>query len=142
MTNIALLSDFSYPNIGGVESHIYYLAYCLRQLGHKVIIVTRSRKDQGVFGVRYITSGIKVYYVTIEPTANIVFYQMLSTSNLLVRNIMIREQIQIVHGHQNTSTFNISNQFTIRAMGLPYIQTEHSLFDLHSLTSTLVNSLY
>lgn len=27
-------------------------------------------------------------------------------------------------------------------MGLPFIITEHSLFDLHSLTSILVNSLY
>lgn len=27
-------------------------------------------------------------------------------------------------------------------MGLPFILTEHSLFDMHSLTSTLINSLY
>ena len=28
--NICITSDFFFPNIGGVESHIYFIAYCLR----------------------------------------------------------------------------------------------------------------
>lgn len=63
MVNIALISDFFYPNIGGVESHMYYLAFCLKKLGHKVIVITRARKEEGIIGIRYITSGIKVYYL-------------------------------------------------------------------------------
>ena len=30
---IAMCSDFSYPNMGGVEMHIYQLAQCLLQRG-------------------------------------------------------------------------------------------------------------
>lgn len=33
---ILMVSDFFFPNFGGVESHIYYLAQCLLKLGHKV----------------------------------------------------------------------------------------------------------
>lgn len=32
-----MVSDFFYPNIGGVESHIYQLAQCLIARGHKVL---------------------------------------------------------------------------------------------------------
>lgn len=35
---ILMVSDFFYPNFGGVENHIYYLSQCLIKLGHKVII--------------------------------------------------------------------------------------------------------
>lgn len=33
---ILMVSDFFYPNFGGVENHIYYLSQCLIKLGHKV----------------------------------------------------------------------------------------------------------
>jgi hypothetical protein len=33
---ILMVSDFFYPNFGGVENHIYYLSQCLLNLGHKV----------------------------------------------------------------------------------------------------------
>ena len=31
-----MVSDFFYPNTGGVESHIYHLSECLLARGHKV----------------------------------------------------------------------------------------------------------
>lgn len=30
-----MVSDFFYPNFGGVENHIYQLAQCLISQGHK-----------------------------------------------------------------------------------------------------------
>jgi hypothetical protein len=33
---VLMVSDFFYPNFGGVENHIYYLSQCLLQRGHKV----------------------------------------------------------------------------------------------------------
>ncbi|KAJ8013441.1 hypothetical protein DPEC_G00053300 [Dallia pectoralis] len=35
--NICMVSDFFYPNMGGVESHIYQLSQCLIEKGHKVM---------------------------------------------------------------------------------------------------------
>lgn len=40
---ILMVSDFFYPNFGGVENHIYYLSQCLIVLGHKVNISLKYR---------------------------------------------------------------------------------------------------
>ena len=64
-----MVSDFFYPNTGGVESHIYQLSQCLIERGHKVVVITHSYNDKnGVLdrkGVRYLTNGLKVYCCTV-----------------------------------------------------------------------------
>ena len=35
---ILMVSDFLYPNAGGVENHIYQLSQCLISRGHKVVM--------------------------------------------------------------------------------------------------------
>ncbi len=59
-----MVSDFLYPNVGGVETHIYNLSFCLKDLGHKVIIITRSRENLRLTGIRYFSNGIKVFYLS------------------------------------------------------------------------------
>ncbi|XP_075542133.1 phosphatidylinositol glycan anchor biosynthesis class A isoform X3 [Dermacentor variabilis] len=56
---ICMVSDFFYPNTGGVESHIYQLSQCLLALGHKVCVITHAYGDRK--GVRYMTSGLKAF---------------------------------------------------------------------------------
>jgi phosphatidylinositol glycan class A protein len=55
---IAMVSDFFYPNGGGVENHIYAVASCLARRGHHVSVVTHAYGDRS--GVRWIEPGIKV----------------------------------------------------------------------------------
>lgn len=62
--SICMVSDFFYPNMGGVESHIYQLSQCLIEKGHKVVIVTHAYGDRR--GVRYLTNGLKVYYLPLQ----------------------------------------------------------------------------
>lgn len=84
--------------MGGVESHLYHLSQQLILRGHKVIIITH---DYGTrTGVRYLTNGLKVYHIPMW-----VVYQQASLPNFwaffpIFRDIVIREQIAIVHGHQ------------------------------------------
>uniref|UniRef100_A0A4X2M7K4 Phosphatidylinositol glycan anchor biosynthesis class A n=1 Tax=Vombatus ursinus TaxID=29139 RepID=A0A4X2M7K4_VOMUR len=66
--NICMVSDFFYPNMGGVESHIYQLSQCLIERGHKVIIVTHAYGNRK--GIRYLTSGLKVYYLPLKVMYN------------------------------------------------------------------------
>ncbi|XP_033355358.1 N-acetylglucosaminyl-phosphatidylinositol biosynthetic protein isoform X3 [Bombus vosnesenskii] len=56
---ICMVSDFFYPNMGGVEEHIFNLSQCLMELGHKVVVLTHSYGDR--IGVRYMTNGLKIY---------------------------------------------------------------------------------
>lgn len=53
-----MVSDFFYPNMGGVEEHIFNLSQCLLEFGHKVVVLTHSYGDRT--GVRYMTNGLKV----------------------------------------------------------------------------------
>lgn len=55
-----MVSDFLYPNVGGVEEHIFQLSQCLLQRGHKVVAVTHVYGDRT--GVRYMTYGLKVRF--------------------------------------------------------------------------------
>lgn len=56
-----MASDFFYPNMGGVEEHVFNLSQCLLQRGHKVIVLTHSYNNR--VGIRYMTNGLKVYVV-------------------------------------------------------------------------------
>ena len=43
---VALVSDFFYPRMGGVEMHQYSLAQCLIKRGHKVILISGTYSGQ------------------------------------------------------------------------------------------------
>lgn len=55
---ILMVTDFFYPNTGGVESHVYQLSQCLMARGHRVVVLTHAYGDR--CGVRYLTNGLKV----------------------------------------------------------------------------------
>ena len=80
-----MVSDFFYPNAGGVETHIYQLSQCLMARGNKVIdaacrgagyescqtawisaaallqVVVLAHAYGDRVGVRYLTNGLKVW---------------------------------------------------------------------------------
>ncbi|KAL2834756.1 hypothetical protein BJY01DRAFT_224013 [Aspergillus pseudoustus] len=137
--NIAMVSDFFFPQPGGVESHIYQLSTKLIDRGHKVIIITHAYK--GRTGVRYLTNGLKVYHVPF-----LVIYRETTMPTVfsffpMFRNIVIREQIQIVHGHQSLSSFCHEAILHARTMGLRTVFTDHSLFGFADAGSILTNKL-
>lgn len=55
---VLMVSDFFYPNVGGVENHVYMLSQCLLNAGHHVVIATHAYGKRT--GVRYLTNGLKV----------------------------------------------------------------------------------
>ncbi|KAH8433481.1 phosphatidylinositol N-acetylglucosaminyltransferase subunit A/GPI3 [Aspergillus melleus] len=137
--NIAMVSDFFFPQPGGVESHIYQLSTKLIDRGHKVIIITHAYK--GRTGVRYLTNGLKVYHVPF-----LVIYRETTMPTVfsffpIFRNIVIREQIQIVHGHASLSCFCHEAILHARTMGLRTVFTDHSLFGFADAGSILTNKL-
>ncbi|KAL1928635.1 hypothetical protein VTP01DRAFT_2421 [Rhizomucor pusillus] len=137
--NICMVSDFFYPNMGGVESHLYCLSQRLIQRGHKVIIVTHAYGNRK--GVRYLTNGLKVYYV---PT--MVIYAEATLPTIygffpVFRNILIRENIDIVHGHGAFSSLCHEAILHGKTMGYKACFTDHSLFGFADASSILTNKL-
>ncbi|KAI9263912.1 hypothetical protein EDC94DRAFT_606495 [Helicostylum pulchrum] len=137
--NICMVSDFFYPNMGGVESHLYELSQRLIQRGHKVIIVTHAYGNRK--GVRYLTNGLKVYYIS----AQVIYSEATIPSFYgffpIFRHILIRESIQIVHGHGAFSALCHEGILHSKTMGLKAVFTDHSLFGFADASSILTNKL-
>ena len=134
---ICIVSDFFYPNMGGVESHIYQISQCLIARGHKLVVITHAYGDR--IGIRYLTSGLKVYYVP-----SIVFYNQATLPSMyttfpVMRDIFVRERISIVHGHAAFSTFCHDAIFHAHTMGLKTVFTDHSLFGFADASSVITN---
>ncbi|ODV88306.1 glycosyltransferase family 4 protein [[Candida] arabinofermentans NRRL YB-2248] len=137
--NIAMISDFFYPQPGGVELHIYHLSQKLIARGHSVIVVTHAYGDRT--GIRTLTNGLKIYYVPV-----LVLYRQSSFPTVfslfpILRQLFIRESIDIVHGHGTFSSLAHEAIFHANTMGLKTVFTDHSLFGFADVTSILGNKL-
>lgn len=137
--NIAMVTDFFYPQPGGVEFHVYHLSQKLIDLGHSVVIITHSYGNRN--GVRILANGLKVYYVP--------FFVLYRSSALptvylalpILRNIFIRESIEIVHGHGSLSSLCHEAILHGRTMGLKTVFTDHSLFGFANVSSIMGNKI-
>lgn len=137
--DFSMASDFFYPNTGGVEGHIYNLSQYLISHGHKVIVITHAYQDR--CGVRYMTSGLKVYYLPVRVMYNQATLPTLFTTFPLIRYILIREQIDIVHGHSAFSALAHEVMFHGKTLGLKTVFTDHSLFGFADASAIIVNKL-
>jgi len=48
---------------------------------------------------------------------------------ILIKNIILREQLQILHGQSGTSPLSMMGAFAAFLLKIPYYLTEHSLTD-------------
>lgn len=136
---ICMVSDFFYPNTGGVESHIYHLSQCLLARGHKVVVITHAYGDRK--GVRYMSSGLKVYYVPLLVIYNQCTLPTLFLTFPIIRNILIREGITIVHGHSAFSALAHEAMFHGKSLGHRTVFTDHSLFGFADASAIITNKL-
>lgn len=150
---IAMCCDFFYPRLGGVEMHIWSLAQCLIRLGHKVIVVTHAVNEGQQrstapnlppqrSGVRWMTNGLKVYYMPLTVMVDNVTYPTFFANFALFRAILLRERVEIVHGHQATSALMHECLAQAKALGgLRTVYTDHSLFGFADAASVHLNKL-
>ncbi|XP_030643383.1 phosphatidylinositol N-acetylglucosaminyltransferase subunit A [Chanos chanos] len=136
---ICMVSDFFYPNMGGVESHIYQLSQCLIEKGHKVVIATHAYGRRK--GVRYLTNGLKVYYLPLQVMYNQSTATTCFHSLPLLRCVFVRERVTIVHAHSSFSAMAHDALFHAKTMGLNTVFTDHSLFGFADVSSVLTNKL-
>ncbi|RMZ68653.1 phosphatidylinositol n-acetylglucosaminyltransferase gpi3 subunit [Pyrenophora seminiperda CCB06] len=107
--------------------------------GHKVIVITHAYA--GRKGVRYLTNGLKVYYVPFFVIYRETTFPTVFSFFPIFRNIVIRECIEIVHGHASLSSLCHEAILHARTMGLRTVFTDHSLFGFADAGSILTNKL-
>ncbi|MGH8604823.1 MAG: glycosyltransferase family 4 protein, partial [Gammaproteobacteria bacterium] len=118
---VALVSDWYYPKAGGIEYSINSLARNLRLLGHKVHIITRTRKGYnetelqgGIPVLRFAGAGIGGRLIS--PKA----------FGALRRHLMTSDY-DIIHVHGLDSPMAMAALFFSRRASLPTVTTNHSL---------------
>jgi phosphatidylinositol glycan class A protein len=91
--------------------------------------------------VRYLTNGLKVYHVPFFVIYRETSFPTVFSFFPIFRNIVIRERIEIVHGHASLSNLCCEAIIHARTMGLRTVFTDHSLFGFADAGSILTNKL-
>ncbi|BGP24600.1 Phosphatidylinositol N-acetylglucosaminyltransferase GPI3 subunit [Rhodotorula toruloides] len=161
--NIALVSDYFFPKVGGVESSIYNLAQSLVKRGHRVrgasillnldavrltlsseqvVVITHAYPPRN--GVRWLPNGVKVYYVPVQPLPPTHVHATLPnffTAFPWIRSILTRECIEVVHAHAALSALGMETIMHARTMGVKAVFTDHSLFGLGNMAEIWGNKM-
>ncbi|KAI0827160.1 transferase [Trametes gibbosa] len=138
--SIAMVCDFFHPGVGGVENHIYMLSADLLSRGHKVVVITHSHPPDRV-GIRWLLPCLKVYYVPFPTIASSATLPNYFTFLPYFRTIVLREGIQLIHGHAGLSSLAHEGILHAHHMGVRTVFTDHSLFGFDDAASILTNKL-
>ncbi|KAL2344004.1 hypothetical protein Fmac_005289 [Flemingia macrophylla] len=111
------------------------------QIDREVDVVVATHAYGNRSGVRYMTSGLKVYYVPWRPFFNQSTFPTLYGVLPIIRTILIRERITIVHGHQTFSTLSHDALLHSRIMGYKVVFTDHSLHGFGDVGSIHMNKV-
>jgi phosphatidylinositol glycan class A protein len=143
--------DFFYPRLGGVEMHIFSLAQALLAAGLRVCVVTNAYSAEGSssthastgvagvgararrqrVGVRVMARGLRVYHLPLPPMAEQTVLPTFTAGFPLLRKVLLRERVSVVHGHAATSVLMHECLLQARTMGVRCVFTDHSLFSFH-----------
>jgi phosphatidylinositol glycan class A protein len=140
--NVALICDYFFPKVGGVESHIYSLACALAKLSHSVVIITHAYPPRS--GIRHLPYGIKVYYIPVHPLPPTHVHATLPgffTALPYIRSVLLRERIDILHAHASLSAEGMEGIFHARTLGVKVVFTDHSLFGLGNMAEIWGNKM-
>jgi len=140
--NVALISDFFYPNKGGVETHIRTIGEELCALGHTVVVITHEYKTETEnYSGQMKIGNLIVYYLDLPMVAYNAALPTLLTSYVLFKEIFRKHSIHVVHGHQSISGMCLEGIYHANSLNIKTVITDHSLFEVAKLERVLVNGL-
>lgn len=120
---IALISDWYFPKVGGIEYSVHVLAKTLNLQGHEAHVITRSYPDIPEYSIR---DGVPVIRIKsrpfpgqqrfLMPGAYKELYQLLKAGNY-----------DIINSHGLDSPLGMAALIASRKLGIPSVVTNHSL---------------
>ena len=121
---IALCSDYFYPKIGGITTHIEGLARALEKRGHEVFIITKKAEfDDKQLGLNVIRLN------SILKTSNVLDVPQTSELARKIKEL----KPDIIHGHHAFSPISLLSISIGRKLGIKTVLTNHSIQFLHDL---------
>ncbi|ASJ05893.1 glycosyltransferase family 4 protein [Thermococcus pacificus] len=125
---IALVSDWYYPKVGGVASHMHHLAAHLRKRGHEVAVVTNDLKTGKEEELEEL--GIELIKIpgTVSPIISINITYGLK-SNLELGEFL--RDFEVVHAHHAFTPLSLKAVKAGRNLGKATLLTTHSISFSH-----------
>ena len=116
-------------DIGGAETHIVELAKELKAEGHDIIIASNG----GVYVPEIKAAGIRHYSVPMHRRN----LRYMSRSRKMLKDIILREQPDIVHAHARIPAFLCGSLHA--TMHFPFVTTAHWVFETRGMLRYLTN---
>jgi glycosyltransferase involved in cell wall biosynthesis len=117
---IALCTDYFYPRIGGVSSHVAGLASELERRHHEVVILTKCAKSDARYPlagkVSYLKPSIPIPVILVPPKV------------ADIREALERGKFDIVHAHHAFTPTSLLSVSAAKKIGMPAVLTNHTIF--------------
>lgn len=117
---VALCTDYFYPRIGGVSSHVAGLASELERRHHEVVILTKLPKSDTRYSiagkVSYLRASIPIPVILVPPKV------------ADIREVLERGKFDIVHAHHAFTPTSLLSVSAAKKIGIPSILTNHTIF--------------
>jgi glycosyltransferase involved in cell wall biosynthesis len=120
---IALCSDWVYPSVGGVQSHIMGLAGQLKEMGHEVVIVTKEMEQSNTQGDLYMEGVRKIRAKRLTSPEHI----LMPPSPRDLRNLLKREGFDVVHAHHAFTPTPLLSLEAAHRLEISSVLTNHSI---------------
>lgn len=120
---IALISDWYFPKVGGIEYSMHTLAKTLTINGHEVSVITRSYPGVPEYSIR---DGVSVIRIKGRPLPG---QNHFLTPNVYkeIFSLLKEGDYEIVNPHGLDSPIGMSALIASRKLGIPVVVTNHSL---------------
>jgi hypothetical protein len=134
----SLLSSFG---VATRSVHLYFVyPYPIDPFSAQVIVITHSHPPDRV-GIRWLLPGLKVYHIPLATIASSATLPNFFTFLPYFRTILLREHIQLVHGHASLSSLAHEAVLHAHLLGVRTVFTDHSLFGFDDAAAILTNKL-
>jgi len=130
---IALCSDYFYPKIGGITTHIEGLARALEERGHEVVIITKKAKfDDRQHGLNVIRVN------SIFKTSRVLDIPQTSELERKIKEF----RPDVIHGHHAFSPISLLSISAGKKLGIKTVLTNHSIQFLYDFDYLWKSSSY
>ena len=120
---IALCTDFFFPIVGGISSHIAGLASELERRGNEVVIISKYMNNAPK-NFQQIKSRRVIYT---KPLASIPILLMPPIPSEM-KKVFIKEKFDIIHAHHAFTPTSLLSIHIAKKLGIPAILTNHTTF--------------
>ncbi|HEY3360820.1 MAG TPA: glycosyltransferase family 4 protein [Methanosarcina sp.] len=120
---IALISDWYFPKVGGIEYSMHTLAKTLSRHGYEVSVITRSYPGFPKYSIR---DGVSVIRVKGKPLPGQKRFLMPSAYKELF-SLLKKGNYEIINSHGLDSPLSMGALLASRKLRIPVVVTNHSL---------------